>query len=67
MTFSDEIIPSNASVSMKADDVTVAAALVRVLSHTNIDVLVGEDGHLTSCLAGARSWQLIRLVSSPGH
>lgn len=47
VTFSDELIPSNASVSMKADDITVATALVRVLSHTNIDVLVGEDGHLT--------------------
>ena len=32
---------------MKADDVTVATALTRVLSHTNLDVLVGEDGHLT--------------------
>jgi hypothetical protein len=32
---------------MTADDVTVAAALMRVLSHTKLDVLVGDDGHLT--------------------
>ncbi len=47
VTFSDELIPSGASVSMKADDVTVATALTRALSHTNLDVLVGGDGHLT--------------------
>ena len=47
VTFSNELIPSNASVSLKADDVTVAAALMHVLSHTKLDVLVGDNGHLT--------------------
>jgi protocatechuate 3,4-dioxygenase beta subunit len=46
-TFSTEIIPLGARVSMKADDVTVASALRWVLVNSRLDVLLQADGHLT--------------------
>ncbi len=46
-TFSTEIIPLGARVSMKADDVTVASALRWVLVNARLDVLLQADGHLT--------------------
>jgi len=46
-TVSADLIPPGARVSMKADDVTVAAALTWVLANAGLDVLVGGDGHLT--------------------
>ena len=47
VTFSPEIIPLGARVSMKADDVTVASALTWVLADSRLDVLLQGDGHLT--------------------
>ena len=47
LAFSTELIPLGARVSMKADDVTVAAALGWVLANARLDVLVTEGNHLT--------------------
>ena len=47
VTFSTELIPTGARALIAADDVTVAAALTRVLAHTKTDVLLGEEGQLT--------------------
>ena len=47
VTFSTELIPTGARASIAADDVTVAAALTRVLAHMKTDVLLGEEGQLT--------------------
>ncbi len=47
LTFSTELIPLGARVSMKADNVTIAAALSWVLVNAPLDVLVTADNHLT--------------------
>ena len=47
VTYSTELIPPGARVTMSADDVTVATALSRVLTNARVDILVGRDGHLT--------------------
>ncbi len=47
VTYATESAPLGARVSMKADDVTVAAALAWVLGDAPLDVLVGDDGRLT--------------------
>ncbi len=47
VSYSAELAPMGARTSMKADDVTVAAALAWVLAAVPLDVLVSEDGRLT--------------------
>ncbi len=47
VTYSTELIPPDARVTMSADDVTVATALSRVLTNARLDVLVSPGGHLT--------------------
>ncbi len=47
VTYSTELIPPDARVTTRADDVTVATALSRVLMNARLDVLVSPDGHLT--------------------
>ncbi len=47
VTYATESAPLGARVSMKADDVTVAAALAWVLGDAPLDVLVGDGGRLT--------------------
>ncbi len=47
VTYSTELLPVSARVTVSADDVTVADALSRVLATARLDVLVSPDGHLT--------------------
>ena len=45
-TYSPEIFPEGASVSLRAEDITVVAALTDVLLNTQVDVEVTRDGHV---------------------
>jgi TonB-dependent starch-binding outer membrane protein SusC len=45
-TYSSEIFPEGASVSLRAEDITVVAALTDVLLNTQVDVEVTRDGHV---------------------
>jgi hypothetical protein len=47
VTFSTELIPSGAEVSIKTHHMTIASALSWVLADARVDVLVGDHGRLT--------------------
>jgi len=45
--YSRAVVPVDKPVGLRADSITVAAALTEILLDTNIDVIVARDGQLT--------------------
>ena len=61
-TYSPEIFPEGASVSLRAEDITVVAALTDVLLNTQVDVEVTRDGHVNFVKRAAAKRQQGRIT-----
>jgi TonB-dependent starch-binding outer membrane protein SusC len=55
IAFDPSVLPSDAVVHLKADDITVAAALTDVLADAPVDVVFSRDGRATIVKRGAAS------------
>jgi TonB-linked SusC/RagA family outer membrane protein len=66
IAYATDLIPFDAIVHLKADDITVAAALTDVLSDAPVDVVFTKDGRATIMSRGATS-AIMAVGTITGH